>query len=382
MLSFLKNIFYKVDDELFETLEESLILADCSAATAMSLVDELKQYAKQNNIQDANEIKEHFKSQLIKILTDKSNEQIKNCQLSTVNCQLVIGVNGVGKTTSIGKLAHHYKEMGKSVLLIAADTFRAAATEQLEIWAERAGVPIVKGEQGANPSSVVFDGIKSALAKNIDVILIDTAGRLHNKKDLMDELGKIHKTINKAFQLTVDSRQSTVTDLENCGLPTVNCLLVLDGSTGQNALMQAKAFGEVVGGAALGAPRADDIRPYNVNESLLHDVGATALGRPRAMGTIAPTAHAPTHSVGARLGAPDFEEPHSPLSTVNCQLPTGAGIAGIILTKLDSTAKGGAVISIAHEQSIPVRFVGTGESITDLAPFNPHRFVDEIFANS
>jgi len=280
MLGFLKNIFYKVDEELFDNLEESLILADCSAETAMELVDELRDFAKENKVQDGEEIKRHFRRQIEKILTHNIEEE-ENKKAA----YLIIGVNGSGKTTSIGKLANFFQRQGKSVLLSAADTFRAAATEQLEIWAERANCPIVKAEQGADPSAVVFDSVKAAISRDIDIVLIDTAGRLHNKKDLMDELGKIRKTIDKASD----------------GELAVQTLLVLDGSTGQNALSQAKAFGEV------------------------------------------------------------------------------SEIDGIVLTKLDSSSKGGAVISIAHEQKIPVSFVGTGESLSDIRKFDAEWFVNEIF---
>ena len=274
------NSFTKIDEELFEELEEILVMADVGVVTAGEICDRLRAKIKELGIKDAAEIKRLMHG----IIVDMLGED-KGIILETKpSIILVIGVNGVGKTTSIGKLASKFKAEGKTVVLGAADTFRAAAIDQLGIWAERAGVTMVKSVEGTDPASVVFDTIASAKAKGADVIICDTAGRLHNKKNLMDELAKINRVIDR--ELPSASRET---------------LLVLDAATGQNAVNQAKEF------------------------------------------------------------------------------KNAADITGIVLTKLDGTAKGGIVIAIHNELSIPVKFVGVGEGIDDLQPFSAKEFADGIF---
>ncbi|MDD6479391.1 MAG: signal recognition particle-docking protein FtsY [Oscillospiraceae bacterium] len=274
------NSFTKIDEELFEELEEILVMADVGVVTAGEICDRLRARIKELGIKDAAEIKKLMHG----IIVDMLGED-KGLVLETKpSIILVIGVNGVGKTTSIGKLAAKFKSEGKTVVLGAADTFRAAAIDQLGIWAERAGVTMVKSVEGTDPASVVFDTIASAKAKGADVIICDTAGRLHNKKNLMDELAKINRVIDR--ELPSASRET---------------LLVLDAATGQNAVNQAKEF------------------------------------------------------------------------------KNAADITGIVLTKLDGTAKGGIVIAIHNELSIPVKFVGVGEGIDDLQPFSAKEFADGIF---
>ncbi len=274
------NSFTKIDEELFEELEEMLVMADIGMATAGEICDRLRAKIKEQGITNPAEIK----SLMHGIITEMLGED-EGLKLSTKpSIILVIGVNGVGKTTSIGKMAARLKADGKSVVLGAADTFRAAAIDQLGIWAERADVPMVKSVEGTDPASVVFDTIASAKSKNADVIICDTAGRLHNKKNLMDELAKINRIID---------RELPCADKET--------LLVLDAATGQNAVNQAREF------------------------------------------------------------------------------KNAADITGIVLTKLDGTAKGGIVIAIHNELSIPVKFVGVGEAIDDLQPFNRKEFADGIF---
>ena len=272
--------FRKVDEELLEELEETLIMSDIGMETSLAIIDKLRQKIKKENIKDAEEVKKALK-QIIQEIMDKNNKELNlNTKPSVV---LVIGVNGVGKTTSIGKMANSLKKQNKKVLMAAADTFRAAAVEQLEIWSNRVGCDIVKKEEGADPASVVFDAIKKAKETNADILICDTAGRLHNKKYLMDELYKIQRVIEK---------EMPEADKE--------VLLVIDATTGQNAISQVKAFKEV------------------------------------------------------------------------------APITGLVLTKLDGTAKGGVVIGIVNENKIPVKFIGVGETIDDMEVFNSKDFVDAI----
>ena len=274
------NSFTKIDEELFEELEELLVMSDIGVKTSVEICDILRSKIKEKGITDPAEIK----SLMHEIIVDMLGAD-EGLQLDTKpSVILVIGVNGVGKTTSIGKLAHNLKEQNKSVVLGAADTFRAAAIDQLGIWAERAGVSMVKSVEGTDPASVVFDTITSAKAKGADIIICDTAGRLHNKKNLMDELAKINRVIRRELP---DS--------------SVETLLVLDAATGQNAVNQAREF------------------------------------------------------------------------------KNATDITGIILTKLDGTAKGGIVVAIHNELSIPVKYVGVGEGIDDLQPFNAREFADGIF---
>ena len=274
------NSFTKIDEELFEELEEILIMADIGMTTASEICDRMRTKIKETGITDPNEIK----SLMREIIADMLGEDEKLHLETKPSIILVIGVNGVGKTTSIGKLAAQLKSEGKNVVLGAADTFRAAAIDQLGIWADRAGVTMVKSVEGTDPASVVFDTIASAKARGADVIICDTAGRLHNKKNLMDELAKINRVIER--------------ELPNASRET---LLVLDAATGQNAVNQAREF------------------------------------------------------------------------------KNAADITGIVLTKLDGTAKGGIIIPIHNELSIPVKFVGVGEGIDDLMPFNAKEFTDGIF---
>ena len=271
----------KLDDDFFDGLEESLILADVGVGVATEAVNSLRNAVFSYDMKDP----EQVKAELRKILLQKMS--VGSAALDTSKSPtviLVIGVNGVGKTTSIGKLAKRLKAEGKKVLLCAGDTFRAAAADQLEIWAKRAEVPIVRQHEGADPGAVLFDALQAAKARNIDVVLCDTAGRLHNKQNLMNELAKLRKIIDR--------------ELPDAGRET---LLVLDATTGQNGLIQARQFKET------------------------------------------------------------------------------AGLTGIILTKLDGTAKGGIVIAIARELGVPVKFVGVGEGVDDLKPFDPEEFVNDLF---
>ena len=274
------NSFTKIDEDLFEELEELLVMSDVGVETSVKICDELRSRVKQNGITDPNQIKGLMHDIIIEMLGDDTALKL-NTKPSVI---LVIGVNGVGKTTTIGKLSLQLKQQGKKVVLGAADTFRAAAIDQLGIWADRAGVSMVKSVEGSDPASVVFDTIASAKSKGADVIICDTAGRLHNKKNLMDELAKIYRIIKR--------------ELPDASLET---LLVLDAATGQNAVNQAREFKSV------------------------------------------------------------------------------ADITGIVLTKLDGTAKGGIVIAIHNELGIPVKYVGVGEGIDDLQPFNAKEFTDGIF---
>ena len=274
------NSFTKIDEDLFEELEELLVMSDMGVTTATEICDLLRKKIKELGVTDPNEIKKLMKE----IIADMLGED-EGLKLETKpSIILVIGVNGVGKTTSIGKLASQLKSEGKNVVLGAADTFRAAAIDQLGVWAERAGVTMVKSVEGTDPASVVFDTIASAKAKNADVIICDTAGRLHNKKNLMDELAKIYRVIAR--------------ELPEASLETI---LVVDATTGQNAVNQAREFKNV------------------------------------------------------------------------------ADITGIVLTKLDGTAKGGIIIPIRNELNIPVKYIGVGEQIDDLQPFVAKEFVNGIF---
>jgi len=278
--SLLKS-FKQVDDELFEELEEILVLSDVGVKTSQKIIENLKERVKEEKISDSQAIKEILKEEILNIidLENKLNEEYPLIIL-------MVGVNGVGKTTSIGKIANLLKSNGKKVLIAAADTFRAAAAEQLEIWAKRVGCDIIKHVEGADPAAVVFDGIQAMRARKADVLIVDTAGRLHTKKNLIEELKKINRVINQ--QMPEASKET---------------LLVIDATTGQNALNQAKEFNQAV------------------------------------------------------------------------------NISGIVLTKLDGTAKGGIVISICDELKIPVKFVGVGEKIDDLQQFNAKEFVDALFEN-
>lgn len=275
------SVFVKVDDELFENLEEALIMADIGVETSTYIIEKLRDNVKHKHITDGNLVKEELKSIISEILSALDTTVNTSTTPSVI---LVIGVNGVGKTTSIGKIASHYKSMGKKVFLAAADTFRAAAIDQLDIWAQRSGCDIIKHQENSDPAAVVFDACTAAKARGADILICDTAGRLHNKKNLMAELAKINRVIERELP---DSARET--------------LLVLDATTGQNAVSQAKLFSEA------------------------------------------------------------------------------ADITGIILTKLDGTAKGGIVISIAKEQNVPVKFVGVGEGIDDLQEFNSDDFAKAIF---
>ena len=275
------SVFVKVDDELFENLEEALIMADIGVETSTYIIEKLRDNVKHKHITDGNLVKEELKSIISEILSTLDTTVDTSTTPSVI---LVIGVNGVGKTTSIGKIASHYKSMGKKVLLAAADTFRAAAIDQLDIWAQRSGCDIIKHQENSDPAAVVFDACTAAKARGADILICDTAGRLHNKRNLMAELAKINRVIERELP---DSARET--------------LLVLDATTGQNAVSQAKLFSEA------------------------------------------------------------------------------ADITGIILTKLDGTAKGGIVISIAKEQNVPVKFVGVGEGIDDLQEFNSVDFAKAIF---
>lgn len=278
--SMLKS-FTKIDDELFEELEELLVMGDVGMSTASKICDQLKEKVKKDGITDPKVIRWMLEDITAEMLAG-GEELVLNTKPSII---LVIGVNGVGKTTTIGKLANNFVKDGKKVILAAADTFRAAAIEQLEIWAERSGASIVKQKEGSDPAAVVFDSIAAAKARDADIIICDTAGRLHNKKHLMDELAKISRVID---------RELPGADKE--------FLLVLDATTGQNAVVQANEF------------------------------------------------------------------------------RNATGITGIVLTKLDGTAKGGVVLAIKDGLGIPVKYVGVGEQIDDLQPFDPQGFAEALFA--
>lgn len=276
----LLNSFTKIDEELFEELEDTLITSDIGVNTSVRICDKLREKVKENGIKDPTEIKKLLKDIISEMLGEDTPLDIS----TTPSVILVIGVNGVGKTTTIGKLSNKLKNDGKKVLVAAADTFRAAAIDQLEVWCNRAGVDIIKHKEGSDPAAVVFDALQAAKSRNIDVVICDTAGRLHNKKNLMDELKKISRIVHQ--------------QAENCA---IEVLLALDATTGQNAVNQAKQFNDA------------------------------------------------------------------------------ADITGIILTKLDGTAKGGIIISIADDLKIPVKLVTVGEQIDDLQPFVAKDFVNALF---
>lgn len=274
------NSFTKIDEELFEELEEQMIMSDIGVETSEEICNRVRKLVKERGITDPNDIMELIYEVISEIMGDDTGLDLTKSPAVI----MVIGVNGAGKTTTIGKMCHQFRQEGKKVLVAAADTFRAAAIDQLQVWTERAGVDIVKHTEGSDPGAVVYDALEAAKARNCDVVIIDTAGRLHNKKNLMEELKKINRII--------DSKA------EDCSR---EILLVLDATTGQNAVSQAKLFSE--------------------------------------------TAH----------------------------------ITGIVLTKLDGTAKGGIVISIKNELGIPVKLIGVGEKIDDLQPFDSRMFVDALF---
>lgn len=270
-----------IDESLFDDLEEVLITGDIGLETTMKIIDSLKAEVKAEFVTNPNKVKSKLKRLMVEAVDKKERHKISESYPVVI---LVIGINGGGKTTTIGKIANMYKKQGKKVMLAAADTFRAAASEQLQIWADRVGVPIVKHQEGADPSAVLFDAAQSAKAKGIDVLICDTAGRLQNKKNLMTELEKMNKVLTKEF-------------------PNANreTLLVLDATTGKNAVSQAQEFGGV------------------------------------------------------------------------------SDLTGVIITKLDGTAKGGIAITISDEFDLPIKFVGVGEGIDDLKPFVPKEFIGGIF---
>lgn len=270
----------KLDDEVFDELEEVLILADIGVTTTETIIENIKEKSKERKIKNALEIKNLLVEEIYNIMIKDD----KPLDLSRPTIFLIVGVNGVGKTTTIGKLAYRLKDRGKKVLLVAADTFRAAAIEQLGIWANKTHCEMIKHEEGSDPASVIYDGLQAADARGYDIVLCDTAGRLHNKKNLMEELKKIYN---------VAQRESNNWDIQ--------VLLVLDATTGQNAVQQAKIFKEMV------------------------------------------------------------------------------NVTGIVLTKLDGTAKGGIAVAIKSELNIPVRFIGIGEGIDDLQSFNPENYVKAFF---
>lgn len=280
--------YKKIDDDFFEDLEEILIGADVGVTTVMELIDELRSEVRKQKIENAMDLQPILSEKLVNLLKNDGSHQIGlRIQEGQLTVILFVGVNGVGKTTTIGKMAHMFKSQGKKVLLAAGDTFRAAAIEQLEVWGERAGVDVIKHQQGADPAAVIYDALQAAKARGVDILLCDTAGRLQNKVNLMDELNKIYRVVQR----------------EVPGAPH-EVLLVLDATTGQNALQQAKTFGQ------------------------------------------------------------------------------SAGVTGIVLTKLDGTAKGGIVIAIRNELNLPVKFVGLGEKLDDLQPFDPEQFVHALFAGA
>jgi len=268
----------KIDEDFYEELEDILLLSDCGVKATTAIMDELRARVEKGNIKEADAAKDILKQIMVEQM------DIPRPPLKWPMVMLVVGVNGVGKTTTIGKLALRFQSIGRKIMLCAGDTFRAAAADQLQIWAERARVPIVRHAEGADPAAVVFDAVKSAKAQEADLLIVDTAGRLHNKKNLMDELNKMRRVIDREFPEA-----------------EVRCMLVLDATTGQNGLAQARAFKEV------------------------------------------------------------------------CE------IGGIILTKLDGTAKGGIALAIRQELEVPVWYIGVGEGIDDLQPFSAKDFVDALF---
>ena len=283
IISSVENVlsaFTKIDEDLYEELEEALIMADIGVETSLYIIEKLRETVNDEKIPDPAEVK----GAIIRVITEILEKDDEPFELPHPSVVLVIGVNGVGKTTTIGKLTHNYMENGKTVLLAAADTFRAAAIDQLQVWADRNNAQLIKHQENSDPGAVVYDAVQAAKARNTDVLICDTAGRLHNKKNLMEELRKISKIVNKEYP---DAKVET--------------LLVLDATTGQNALQQAKLFKEV------------------------------------------------------------------------------ADITGLVLTKLDGTAKGGIVLAIKHEMNIPVRYIGVGEQMDDLQEFNSKDFAKALF---
>jgi fused signal recognition particle receptor len=278
---FSRDVF---DDDFYDELEEILIGADLGVDTTLELVEKLRGKIRSEKAREPQQVMDLLKELLLDILGRDVAPLHTDAKPSVI---LILGVNGVGKTTTIGKLAQRFKNDGKKVLMAAGDTFRAAAIEQLEVWSERSGSEIIKHQQGADPSAVLFDGISAAIARGSDVVLCDTAGRLHNKANLMEELKKVNRVVEKAMN----------------GAPH-EVLLVLDATTGQNALAQAKVFNEV------------------------------------------------------------------------------APLTGVVLTKLDGTAKGGIVVAITKELNVPVKFIGVGEGVDDLQPFDPKEYVDGLFTRS
>lgn len=272
----------EIDADTLEELEEILITSDIGVKTTVELIRSLEQRLSRNELKDGSALRGALKEELLsRLLAQHTPLRTDSVAPFTI---LVVGVNGVGKTTTIGKLAARYAAEGKKVLLAAGDTFRAAAAEQLEIWGQRAGVPVIRHQEGADPSAVAFDACKAAVSRGTEILIIDTAGRLHTKVNLMEEMKKIHRVIGREIP----------------GAPH-ETLLILDGATGQNALSQARLFKE------------------------------------------------------------------------------SAGITGIVLTKLDGTAKGGIVVAVSHEFGLPVRYIGVGEGVDDLREFNPNEFVDALF---
>lgn len=275
------NLAVTIDEDLYEELEEILVTADIGVETSMEIIERLRDKIRTEKIKDPAQVKPCLKEVIVGILKKDGEESLFQ---SDKNVLLIIGVNGVGKTTSIGKIASKLRSEGKKVLLAAGDTFRAGAIEQLQIWSERAKVDIVRHQEGADPAAVVYDAVQAAKARKVEVLICDTAGRLHNKKNLMDELAKINRIIDREYS---EANKKT--------------MLVLDATTGQNAVNQAKQFSEI------------------------------------------------------------------------------CPIDGIVLTKLDGTAKGGVIISIQNELKIPVRYIGVGETVEDLQEFDPVAFVDALF---
>ncbi|OWZ84198.1 signal recognition particle-docking protein FtsY [Natranaerobius trueperi] len=273
-----------IDEEFFEELEDILIGADVGVDTTMKIVEQIKERINEEKIKDPQDVDEILKEEVLNMLHFDSDEREVDDSLKVT---LIVGVNGAGKTTSIGKLANRYKQNDQKVLLAAADTFRAAAIDQLKIWGDRVGVDVIRHQEGSDPAAVVYDGLQAARARKVDHLICDTAGRLHNKKNLMDELNKISRVIDREL-----------------GHPPHEVLLVLDATTGQNALNQAKLFSEVT------------------------------------------------------------------------------PVSGIVLTKLDGTAKGGIVLALADELKLPIKYIGVGEGINDLQDFVSEQFVDALFSNS
>lgn len=276
----------KIDEEFYEELEEALIMADVGVNTVMEIMDELRSEVKKRKLSQAEELRPVLQEKLAALMGEEQ-EGLRMAPSGQLTVILFVGVNGVGKTTTIGKLSHKFKSEGKKVILAAGDTFRAGAIEQLEVWGQRAGVDVIKQSAGSDPAAVIYDGIQAARARKADVLLCDTAGRLQNKSNLMDELNKVYRVIKRELP---DAPHEV--------------LLVLDATTGQNALQQAKLFG------------------------------------------------------------------------------ASAGVTGIVLSKLDGTAKGGIVIAIRKELELPVKFVGLGEKLDDLQPFHPQEFVSALFSGN